>query len=173
MITVISLFLGGIAIVAIELYFKCNFTFSKHLEGGRPDSFQVENGNKTNIKNLSYKKAFLIGIFQSISVIPGVSRAAATIFGGLFMGLDRKSAVEFSFILAIPTMLVATGYDLFKNANSFSNSDFQTLTIGFIASFIVALLTIKWLLQYVQSNTFIPFGIYRIILGLAFFLFVQ
>lgn len=150
LVTVISLFLGGIAIIILEKYFKNKQEF-------------------TTIENLSYKRSFLIGIFQSISVVPGVSRAAATIFGGLFMGLDRKSAVEFSFILAIPTMAAATGLDLIKSASSFSLAQSEILAMGFIGSFIVALLTVKWLLNYVKSNTFIPFGIYRIILAIFFF----
>lgn len=154
MITVASLFIGGIAIIILEKYFKNRQKFN-------------------TLENLSYKKSFLIGIFQSISVVPGVSRAAATIFGGLFMGLDRKSATEFSFILAIPTMLAATGLDLVKSASSFSMEQSEILVIGFMGSFIVALLCVKWLMSYVKSNNFIPFGIYRIIIAVAFLLLIR
>lgn len=151
LITILSLFIGGLALILVELYFK-NKEYTK------------------DINSLTYKNALLIGLFQSISIIPGVSRAAATIFGGMFMGLDRKSAVEFSFILAIPTMLAATGYDLLKSLHSFSASQIDIVAVGFIGAFITALLVVKILLYYVKRYTFIPFGIYRIIVAVVFFM---
>jgi len=152
-VTLVALFLGGIAIIILEMFFK------------------NKKGTK-DLKALSYRDAFIIGVFQALSMIPGVSRAAATIFGGLFMKLDRKSAVEFSFFLAIPTMLSATGLDLIKSADSFSSDQFGILAFGFLASFVSALFAVKWLLNFVQHNTFIPFGIYRIILAILFFLII-
>ena len=110
----------------------------------------------------------LIGLFQSISMIPGVSRAGATIVGGLILGLSRSTIVEFSFLLAVPTMLAATLYDLYKNAATFAPQEFGVLAAGFIASFLVAIVAVKFLLAYVRTNTFIPFGIYRILVALAF-----
>lgn len=118
---------------------------------------------------LPYKTAFTIGLFQSIAMIPGVSRSGATIVGGLLLGLKRTAIVEFSFLLAVPTMAAATGLDLLKHASSFTASDAGVLAIGFIVSFFVALVAIKWLLRFVQTRTFIPFGIYRIVLALGFF----
>lgn len=119
---------------------------------------------------MTYKNAFLIGIAQSVSVIPGVSRAAATIVGGLMVGLNRTEAVEFSFLLAIPTMAAATSLDLMKSYGSFTPNDLPILGVGFVASAITAGITVKLFLQFVRSHSFIPFGIYRIILGLLFFL---
>ena len=126
----------------------------------------------SDLRSISYPKAALVGVFQSLSVIPGVSRAGATIVGGLILGLSRSTIVEFSFLLAVPTMLAATGYDLFKNASAFAPEQVVNLAAGFISSFIVAILSIKFLLAYVRTNTFIPFGVYRILLALVFALFV-
>jgi undecaprenyl-diphosphatase len=139
-----SLGLGGVALIVFELL---------HREG---DSAVGE------VTSISYAKACLIGLFQSLSIVPGVSRAGATIVGGLILGLTRSTVVEFSFLLAVPTMLAATGYDLLKNASTFAPQEFGVLAVGFISFFFVALLSIKFLLAFVRTRTFIPFGIYRI-----------
>jgi undecaprenyl-diphosphatase len=126
----------------------------------------------TQVENITYPQAIIIGLFQSLAVVPGVSRAAATIVGGLCLGLTRKTIVEFSFILAIPTMLAASSLDLMKNAHSFSQGQFAFLAVGFIVSFIVAIIGIKFLLFFVKRNNFIPFGIYRIIAALLCWLWL-
>jgi undecaprenyl-diphosphatase len=115
-------------------------------------------------EDISYRQALIIGFFQALAVIPGVSRSASTIIGGLVLGLKRTTIVEFSFLLAVPTMILATGYDLFKSASRFSLDQLQFLAVGFVMSFIVALLSIKFLLRFIQIHTFISFGIYRIAL---------
>jgi len=153
-IVLISLFIGGILLILLE---KIHKEKDFHL---------------SDIEKISYKNAFLIGLFQSISMIPGVSRAAATIFGGLFLGLKRKTAVEFSFLLAIPTMLAATVLDLYKSNLSFTSYEFSLLTVGFIGAFITALITVKYFLRFIQNHTFIGFGIYRIILSITFWLLI-
>jgi undecaprenyl-diphosphatase len=145
-----SLALGGVALIVFELL---------HREG--EDAVQ-------EVTAIPYTKAVLIGLCQSISIVPGVSRAGATILGGLILGLSRSTIVKFSFLLAVPTMLAATGYDLLKNASSFAPDQFGVLAAGFISSFVVALVSIKFLLAFVRTNTFIPFGIYRILVALAF-----
>jgi len=124
-----------------------------------------------NIAAVSYKKSFIIGLCQSVAMIPGVSRAAATIVGGLFMGVRRETIVEFSFLLAVPTMFAATGLDLLKNLHAFSYSQMNLLAIGFISSFVMAVLSIKFLLAYIRKHTFTGFGVYRIILVILFLLF--
>lgn len=121
---------------------------------------------------LNYKNSFLVGVAQSFSIIPGISRAGATIVGGLLTGISRETIVEFSFLLAVPTMAAATGYDLYRSAGSFSPDQFSVLVIGFVVSFIVAMLAIKWLLNYVKHHTFIAFGIYRIVASFLFWFFV-
>ncbi len=122
----------------------------------------------TGVAAIPYKKAFLIGLFQSLAVIPGVSRSAATIVGGMLLGVERRTIVEFSFLLAVPTMAAATALDLLKNGDSFSADQTGFLMIGFVGSFIFAFLCIKWLLNFVKRHTFTGFGIYRIAAALFF-----
>ena len=154
LVVLAALLLGGIALIVFELL--------------REERFEPE----TPISDISYKNAAIIGLFQSIAIIPGISRSAATIVGGLLLGIPRKTIVEFSFLLAVPTMLAASGLDLIKTSGSFSSADMQTLAIGFIVSFIVALISIRFFLQYIRNHTFIPFGIYRIVLAIAFFFLI-
>ncbi|MEP7162319.1 MAG: undecaprenyl-diphosphate phosphatase, partial [Candidatus Moraniibacteriota bacterium] len=118
-------------------------------------------------------KTFLIGLFQAFAVIPGVSRAGATIIGGLFLGLRRTAIVEFSFLLAIPTMAAATGLEILKNASIFSLENSALLLVGFLTSFIVALGAIKFFLRFIGTHTFVPFGVYRIVVALLFFWIIQ
>ena len=148
-----SLLLGGVFLIVFELLYR-----------EKKDALD-------DIASISYPQALLIGLFQSIAVIPGVSRAAATIIGGLILGLKRKTIVEFSFLLAVPTMGAAVALDLVKSAGAFTGSDFLFLAVGFFVSFIVALIAIKFLLEFIKHNNFIPFGIYRIILALCFLIF--
>ena len=150
-IVLAALFLGGIAIIAFEYW-------------------HIDADTSAEIKTVSYRQAFLIGVAQSFAIIPGVSRSAATILGGLSLGLSRATIVEFSFLLAVPTMLAASGLDLFKNGVSFSGNDWFILAIGFVTSFVVALAAIRWLLSYVRQHSFIVFGVYRILLAVVFYL---
>lgn len=124
-------------------------------------------------RNLSFKRAFLIGIFQSIAMIPGVSRSASTIIGGMLVGLHRKASAEFSFLLAIPTIIIATSYDVYKSHSTFTHSEWHLLLIGFLSAFFTALLTVKVFLKFISKHSFFPFGIYRIVLGFLYaFLFL-
>lgn len=118
--------------------------------------------------DISYKHAFFIGIFQCLSMVPGTSRAAATIIGGVFNGLDKKQATEFSFLLAVPTMFAASGYDLFKSSITFSSHELVLLGIGMIGAFISAWFAVKIFLKIVENYGFKHFGYYRIVLGLVF-----
>lgn len=124
-------------------------------------------------KEISFKNAFLVGVFQSVSIVPGVSRAAASIIGGLLVGLNRRTATEFSFLLAVPTMLAATGYDIYKSWNVFDASNFKLLASGMLLSFVFAMLAVKFLIGYVKTHDFRIFGIYRIILAIFYWLFVK
>jgi undecaprenyl-diphosphatase len=150
-----SLLIGGIFIIAFEYWYR-----------------EKEDAT-SEIREISYKNAVIIGLFQSIAMIPGVSRSASTILGGLWLGLKRKTIVEFTFLLAVPTMLAATGYDLIKSGSQFSFDQIQYLLVGFVTAFVVALLTIKFLLQFIKTHTFIPFGIYRIVLVVFWFLLLK
>ncbi len=151
----IMLVVGGIIFLIIE-YLRRNHDDSK---------------DKT-IDDLSIKEALTIGLFQSFSMVPGTSRSGATMIGGLLTGLSRKSAAEFSFLLAIPTMFVATFYDLYKNRSEMIIDDYSLLAIGFVTAFIVAFVTVKAMMKFLTTHTFVAFGVYRIIVGLAFWFFV-
>lgn len=149
-----ALFLGGVFLIVFEMW---------HKEGGSADE---------GIERISYKQAALIGLCQSVAIVPGVSRSAASVVGGLLAGLKRKTIVEFSFLLAVPTMLAASGLDIVKNAGSFSADQFGFLAVGFVTSFAVAIFSIKFLLGFIKKHNFVPFGIYRIILAVAFWFFI-
>jgi undecaprenyl-diphosphatase len=112
---------------------------------------------------MTFRDALLIGLAQCCSLIPGVSRSGATIIGGMLCGLSRKAATEFSFFLAVPTLIAAGGYDLMKHRGEFSVDDIELLAVGLIVSFISALICIRWL-SYVASR-FLIFAWARIILG--------
>jgi undecaprenyl-diphosphatase len=123
--------------------------------------------------SVSYSQAFKIGMFQCIAMIPGVSRSAATIVGGLTQGLNKKTAAEFSFFLAVPTMAAATGYKLLKfylDGNSFGSEELALLAMGNAAAFVVALLAIKYFIGFVTRHGFKLFGYYRITVGIILLL---
>ena len=151
----ISLVLGGIVLILID----------KKVVGQESKTAELE--------NISYKNAFFIGLFQSISMIPGVSRAAATIVGGIFNGLDKKQAIEFSFLLAVPTMFAATGYDLYKTTIGFSGHEICLLSLGLVVAFITAWIAVKVFIKIVQNYGFKYFGYYRIIIGIIFLLLIK
>ncbi len=121
-------------------------------------------GKQKSLLALTWQNAILIGLFQAVSIIPGVSRAAATIIGGLLVGLDRKSAVEFSFLLAVPTLVAATGLDLFKSGWSFTGHEWTLLIVGLLGSTITAWAAIKFFLDFVKKHNFQVFGIYRLLI---------
>lgn len=148
-----ALFLGGLFLVIFD---------SLHKE----DKTSVD-----EIVKMPYRTAVMIGVFQSVAMVPGVSRSAATIIGGLICGLKRKTIVEFSFLLALPTMTATTGLDLLQNAQSFTTGEFVVLGVGFVVSFLVAILSVKFLIRFIQQNNFISFGIYRMLLPVFWWIF--
>ncbi len=154
-VVTVSLLLGGIFLIVFEY-------FHREKESAVDD-----------LSAITVKQAVAIGLFQSIAMIPGVSRAAATIVGGLLLGLKRKTIVEFSFLLAVPTMVAATGLDLIKSSSEFNSSDFGLLAVGFVVSFLVALITIKFLLNFIRNHTFTGFGVYRILVAIAFWILIR
>ncbi len=129
-----------------------------------------------DVDQMPLGRALLIGTFQGLSAIfPGTSRSAATIVGGMLSGLSRRAAAEFSFILAVPTMLAASGYDLYKSADAFPSTlphkGYGLMAVGFVAAFVTALLSVRWLLEFVSRNTFVPFALYRILIGAVYAIF--
>lgn len=149
-----AMLIGGILLIIFELFYR------------GPDVTREE------IYEITYKQAFFIGLFQVLAVIPGVSRSAATIIGGLLMGIPRRTVVEFSFLLAVPTIAGASALDIYHNPSVFSSGNLPLLAIGFFTAFIIAIFSIKFFLRYVQNNNFIPFGVYRILLALVFFFLI-
>ena len=121
-----------------------------------------------NVEDISFVGAFKIGLIQCLSMIPGVSRAAATIFGGIFGGFDRKQAAEFSFLLAIPTMFAASGKDLWESKDFINSENIKLILIGSTVAFVVAILAVKGFVAFLTKYGFKHFGWYRIILGIVF-----
>jgi undecaprenyl-diphosphatase len=122
------------------------------------------------VDEMRWQDALKVGFAQVLAMIPGTSRSGATIIGGLFFGLSRRAATEFSFFLAIPTMFAATLYDVYKHRELFSLSDIPMFAVGGVASFVSAFLCVRWLLRYVSSHDFTPFAWYRIVFGLVILL---
>lgn len=151
---------GGALLIKIQ-----NSNIKHQIKSWQSQRFasKIPNSNVQTIENLTVGKLLFIGLIQSVSMIPGVSRALATIFGGIAAGLSRKEAVEFSFLLAVPTMAAATGWDLIKSGWSFSGGEWGILTIGFLGSIIAAWISVKWLVRYVETHDFRVFGWYRVL----------
>jgi undecaprenyl-diphosphatase len=144
-IVAITLLVGGFVLIFIDKLFQ---------------------SSNADIDTIDYRKAFTIGLFQCIALVPGVSRSAATIIGGMTQKLSRKAAAEFSFFLAVPTMFAASGYKLLKDYEFIRQEDIQTIIIGNVVAFIVAMLAIKFFINILTKYGFKLFGYYRIILGL-------
>jgi len=142
----LALIVGGIAILLIE-----RLSLTVHTN---------------NVDSLRMRDAFKIGLAQTFSLFPGVSRAGATIMGGLLSGLSRTAATEFSFFLAMPVMVAATAYELFNNLHALKASDLAVLAAGFLMSFISAVVVVKMFLRYVSRHDFTVFAWYRIVFGL-------
>ncbi|MFA7074951.1 MAG: undecaprenyl-diphosphate phosphatase [Endomicrobiaceae bacterium] len=147
----VALVVGGFIILYIE---------NKNIEEKTKEALDI---NK--------KSALIVGLSQILSLIPGVSRAGATIMGGVCSGLSRKAAAEFSFFLAIPIMFAASLYDLYKNAPLLNLNSLLIIAVGFISAFISAIIVIKWFIKFISSNNFKIFGWYRIVFGIALIIF--
>ncbi len=127
--------------------------------------YQEKETHVKDVEKVSWTQAWWVGFAQIFSLIPGTSRAGATIIGGLLCGLDRKTSAEFSFLLAIPVMAAVSGYDLLKHYHEFVHANWGAFLVGFLVAFVVAYATIKLFLAFLQRFTFVPFGIYRIVFG--------
>lgn len=164
LVVIVSLFIGGVILIWAEFWLKKYRGTDFQLRGEASKSTDLE-----ELEKIPYWQAVVLGLSQSVAMIPGVSRSGATIIGGLFLGISRQTIVEFSFLLAVPTMVAATGLELLTSSMSFSLNEWGLLLIGFSVSFLSALLAIKSFLAYIQKHDFIAFGLYRIALALAFF----
>ncbi|MBA3026615.1 MAG: undecaprenyl-diphosphate phosphatase [Sulfurimonas sp.] len=147
-IVAIMFILGGIVFLIVEKFF-----------------LKDESKLQDDVEQVTMKQSIFIGLAQVLALIPGTSRAGSTIIGALLVGLSRKASAEFSFLLAIPVMSAVSAYDLLKHYKEFSDANLITLGIGFVVSFIVAYLTIKLFMKFLEKFTFVAFGIYRILFG--------
>jgi undecaprenyl-diphosphatase len=149
----LALIIGGIFMILVEQ---------------KPRKSKIE-----NIENINSLIAFKVGLCQSLAMIPGISRSGATIIGGLLLGLNRKTATEFSFFLAIPTIAAASFYDLLKNYSELNSANIELILVGLLSAFFSAILVISWFINFVSKHSFIPFGVYRIILGALILFFIS
>jgi undecaprenyl-diphosphatase len=149
-ITIIAMFLTGAIFIILETLYK------------------DKKSKITNSRNISYREAIVVGIFQIFSLIPGVSRSGMTILGGLSSGMSREIAVKFSFLLALPTMGIASGYIFLKEYQSFTTEGIEILLIGFLTSFIFGWISVKTFLKIVSKFGFIPFGVYLFVTAFLF-----
>jgi len=143
----IMFIVGGVVFLIIEYFYK---------EGP---------AHVVDLEKVSYRQALWIGIAQIFALIPGTSRAGSSIVGAMLVGLSRKASAEFSFLLAVPVLTAAAGFDMVKHYRDFTDTNLLVLLVGFVTSFLVAYLTIKLFLSFLQKFTFVSFGIYRIIFG--------
>jgi undecaprenyl-diphosphatase len=149
-VVLLSLLIGGVALIVFE-------------------RFRASTDTEVDFREITYRKAFLIGLFQAIAVIPGVSRSAATIVGGSLIGVSKRTIVEFSFMLAVPTMLAATGLELVKGRAALAGH-YGVLAVGFLVSFVTAIIAIKSFLGYIKRHDFSVFGWYRVALAVVYYL---
>lgn len=149
----VSLVVGGVVLILLDRWTE------------KKESKYVD------LEMISYLDAFKIGVIQCFSMIPGVSRSAATIFGGVYAGFNRVQAAEFSFLLAIPTMFAATGYDIYKNQELFNSDGISIMLIGGLVAFIVAILAVKAFVTFLTKYGFKHFGYYRIVIGILFLIY--
>ena len=147
-VVAVMFIVGGVIFLIVEYFYK------------------EEKSHTVDVERVSYTQALWVGLAQIFSLVPGTSRAGATIVGGLLTGMDRRTSAEFSFLLAIPVMAAVSGYDLLKHYKDFADANWVAFLVGFVVAFVVAYLTIKLFLAFLQRFTFVPFGIYRILFGL-------
>jgi undecaprenyl-diphosphatase len=159
-VVAVTLVLGGLIMLWVE----------KGRKGGEQD---VKPGMVTSLETISWRQALVVGLAQCLAMVPGTSRSGSTIIAGMISGIERKTATEFSFFLAMPTMLAAAFYDIYKHADELSQHDMAAIAVGFVAAFLSALLIVRAVLAFVSKHTYRVFGWYRIVLGLvvAFFVF--
>lgn len=132
---------------------------------GAPDTETSRRATAHRLEDISWRQALVVGFAQCLAMVPGTSRSGATIISGMIAGIDRRTATEFSFFLAMPTMLAATVYDLYRNAAVLSSTEVSAIAVGFVAAFFSALVVVRAVLRFVSRHTYRPFAWYRIALG--------
>lgn len=159
---------GGLLMLWVERkpqYAKFEDESGKVASYGKGDSVTSLRATANTLEDITWKQALIVGFAQCVAMVPGTSRSGATIIGGMLAGIQRKTATEFSFFLAMPTMLAATVYDLYRNAGALSGTEVNAILIGFVLAFLSALVVVRAVLSFVSRHTYRPFAWYRIALG--------
>ena len=155
LVIALSMLIGGFTILIVEKFYQKNISQNKEM------------------KEINIKSSLLIGLFQCLAMIPGVSRSGATIIGAMFLGVSRAKATEFSFFLAIPTIFSASIFDLYKNYQDLTLENIELIIFGSVIAFLSSLIVIKWLISFVAKNNFLIFATYRIIIGALILLIIS
>ncbi len=155
LVIALSMLIGGFIILIVEKFYQKNISQNKEM------------------KEINIKSSLLIGLFQCLAMIPGVSRSGATIIGAMFLGVSRAKATEFSFFLAIPTIFSASIFDLYKNYQDLTLENIELIIFGSVIAFLSSLVVIKWLISFVAKNNFLIFATYRIIIGALILLIIS
>lgn len=171
---VFTLVVGGI----IMLWVERKPQYAKQADG-EPEQ-QIEPGDSRasqlatahSLEEITWKQALVVGFAQCLAMVPGTSRSGATIISGMIAGIQRKTATEFSFFLAMPTMLAATVYDLYRNSGALDDTQLTAIVVGFVAAFVSALIVVRAVLRFVSRRTYRPFAWYRIGLGIVVFIWL-
>ena len=153
-VVAIMFIIGGVIFLIVEKFFI------------KDDAHMLQ-----NVEDVTMKQSIIVGLAQVFALIPGTSRAGSTIIGALLVGLSRKASAEFSFLLALPVMTAVTAFDLVKHYKEFSDANLMVLGVGFVVAFIVAYITVKLFLKFLNNFTFVGFGVYRILFGAALLTF--
>ena len=153
-VVVVTLILGGLIMLWVERV-------------RQPGEANLRVVTATTLESISWKQALVVGFAQCLAMIPGTSRSGSTIIGGMLAGIERKTATEFSFFLAMPTMLAAASYDMYKNAGLISQADMLAIVVGFVTAFLSALFVVRAILAFISKHTYRAFGWYRIALGIV------
>jgi len=164
---VFTLIAGGL----IMLWVERKPQFAKTTDTARrvvqDDSVSSQRATAHTLEQISWKQALVVGFAQCLAMVPGTSRSGATIISGMMAGIQRKTATEFSFFLAMPTMLAATVYDLYRNSGALDDTQMTAIAVGFAAAFVSALVVVRAVLRFVSRRTYRPFAWYRIALGIV------
>jgi len=160
---VFTLIAGGL----IMLWVERKPQYAKGEPMPQDDGVISQHATAHTLEDITCQQALIVGLAQCLAMVPGTSRSGATIISGMLAGIQRKTATEFSFFLAMPTMLAATVYDVYKHGSLLSASQGTTIVVGFVAAFLSALIVVRAVLRFVSRRTYRPFAWYRIVLGLA------
>ncbi len=164
-VVALGLIVGGVLFLVVEYYQQPD-----NSDSGTAETTDESETTTAEELSLTYKQALIVGLWQVLALVPGMSRSGMSIVGGMITGLSRRTATQFSFYLSIPTLGGATVYTLLRNLDSITLNDLSLLIGGALVSMVVAWLAIDWLLRYISSNNFVPFGYYRILFGVIILL---